>query len=143
MYGSDAFAAADNNNNNNNNNSNSGTKFKITNTKLYVPLVTLPNEDNVKLTKQLNKGFKRLVYWNEYKTKIESRDLINNNLTRFYLGASFQEVKPLLVLAFGNTDNNANKVERSSDRKYFLSRVNITNYNVLIDGRNLYDQRQI
>ena len=140
MYGSDAFAAADNNNNNNNN---SGTKFKITNTKLYVPLVTLPNEDNVKLTKQLNKGFKRLVYWNEYKTKIESRDLINNNLTRFYLGASFQEVKPLLVLAFGNADNNANKVERSSDRKYFLSRVNITNYNVLIDGRNLYDQRQI
>ena len=142
MYGSDAFDAADNNNNNNNNN-NRGTKFKITNTKLYVPLVTLPNEDNVKLTKQLNKGFKRLVYWNEYKTKIESRDLINNNLTRFYLGASFQAVKPLLVLAFCNTDNNANKVERSSDRKYFLSRVNITNYNVLIDGRNLYDQRQI
>ena len=36
--------------------------------------------------------------------------------------------------------NNANKVERDSHRKYFLPRVNITNYNVLIDGRNLYNQ---
>ena len=31
-------------------------------------------------------------------------------------------------------------VERDSHRKYFLSRVNITNYNVLIDDRNFYDQ---
>ena len=41
--------------------------FKITNAKLYVPVVNLSVEDNVKLTKQLNKGFKRSVYWNEYK----------------------------------------------------------------------------
>ena len=39
------------------------TTFKITNTELYVPIVTLWTEDNVKLTKQLNEGFKRLVYW--------------------------------------------------------------------------------
>ena len=46
----------------------------------------------------------------------------------------------MFVLAFGNTDNGANKVERNSHTKYFLPRVNITNYNVLIDGRNFYDQ---
>ena len=47
----------------------------------------------------------------------------------------------MFILAFGNTKNdNNNKVERDSHRKYFLSRVNITNYNVLIDGRNFYDQ---
>ena len=55
----------------------------------------------------------------------------------------------MIVLAFNNTDatipnnpinNTANKVKRNSDRKYFLPRVNITNYNVLIDGRNFYDQ---
>ena len=45
----------------------------------------------------------------------------------------------MFVLAFDNT-NNGNKVERESHRKYFLPRVNITNYNVLIDGRNFYDQ---
>ena len=46
----------------------------------------------------------------------------------------------MLVLAFSNTHNNDNKVERDSHTKYFLARINITNYNVLIDGRNVYDQ---
>ena len=44
------------------------------------------------------------------------------------------------VLVFNNTDNNDNKAERDSHRKYFLPRVDITNFNVLIDGRNFYDQ---
>ena len=55
----------------------------------------------------------------------------------------------MFVLAFNNTNaailnnpinNTANRVERNSHRRYFLPRVNITNYNVLIDGRNFYDQ---
>ena len=40
--------------------------FKITNTKLYVPVVTLSSKDNVKLTKLLEEGFKRAIYWIEY-----------------------------------------------------------------------------
>ena len=39
--------------------------FKITNTKLYVPVVTLSSKDNVKLVKLLEEVFKRPVYWNE------------------------------------------------------------------------------
>ena len=116
------------------------TTFKITNRKLYVPIVTLSSKDNVKLVKLLEEGFKRPVYWNEYQTKIETRDLDNNNLTRFPLDASFQGVRRLFVLAFDNTDNGAKKVERNSHTKYFLPRVNITNCNVLIDERNFYDQ---
>ena len=46
----------------------------------------------------------------------------------------------MFVLAFNDVNNDANKIERDSHRKYFLPRVNITNYNVLIDGRNFYDQ---
>ena len=42
------------------------TTFKITNTKLYVPIVTLSSKDNVKLVKLLEEGFKRPVHWNEY-----------------------------------------------------------------------------
>ena len=83
--GSDAYATADNNN--------SETTFKITNTKLYVPIVTLSTKGNVNLTKQLNEGFKRPVYWNEYKSKTESRNLNDQNLTRFYIDASFQRIK--------------------------------------------------
>ena len=116
------------------------TTFKITSTKLYVPIVTLSTKDNVNLTKQLNKGFKRSVYRNEYKSKIETKPADNDNVVRFPLDASFQGVNRLFVLAFNDTDGNANKVKRNSQRKYFLPRVDITNYNVLIDGRNFYDQ---
>ena len=73
-------------------NQNGETKFKITNTKLYVPIVTLSTKHNVNLTKQLNGGFKRSVYWNEYKSKIETKDADDNNVTRFPLDASFQGV---------------------------------------------------
>ena len=72
--------------------------------------------------------------------KIESRNLDNINLTRFPLVAPFQGVRKLFVLAFGNIDNDAKKVERNSHAKYFLPRVNITNYIVLIDGKNYYNQ---
>ena len=46
----------------------------------------------------------------------------------------------MFVLAFDITNNDNNKVERDSHRKYFLPIVDIANYNVLIDGRNFYDQ---
>ena len=108
------------------------TTFKITNTKLYVPIVTLSSKDNVKLVKLLEEGFKRPVYWNEYQTKIETRDLDNNNLTRFPLDDSFQGVR-LFVLAFNNTtvtvpnnhiNNTNNRNLRNIHTKYFLPRVN-------------------
>ena len=117
------------------------TTFKITNTKLYVPIVTLSSKDNAKLVKLLEDGFNRPVYWNEYLAKIETRNLDNNNLARFPLDASFQGVRRLFVLVFNNTEGDAKKVERNSHTKYFLSRVNITNCNVLIDGRNFYNNQ--
>ena len=119
------------------------TTFKITNTKFYVPVVTLSSKNNVKLVKVLAEGFKRPAFWNEYQTKIKSKNSDNNNLTRFPLDASFQGVRRLFVLAFNNTTDNVpnspinntnNKVERNSPRKYSLLTVSITNYNVLIDG---------
>ena len=78
------------------------TSFKITNTKLYVPIVTLSSKDNAKLVKLLEDGFNRPVYWNEYQVNIETRNLDNNNLTRFPLDASFQGVRRLFVLVFDN-----------------------------------------
>ena len=79
-----------------------------------------------------------------YQIKIETKEANNDNVTRFFLDASFQEVNRLFVLAFNDTtqnvagnpvNNTANRVQRNSHRKYFLSRVDITSYNVLIDGR--------
>ena len=89
------------------------TTFKITNAKLYVPIVTLLNKDNVKLIKQLNQGFK-IVF------------LAFNNTTA--------------NVADNQINNTNNRVIRDSHRKHFLSREDITNFHVLIDGRNFYDQ---
>ena len=126
--------------------------FKIKDKNLYVPIVTLSTKDNVNLTKQLNEGFKRSVYLNEYKSKIETKKInnnSNNNPQRFYLDAFFERVKRLFVLAFGNTftagaynteKDGPNRVKRDCHRKCFLPRANVTSYNVLIDGRNFYDQ---
>ena len=107
------------------------TTFKITNEKLFVPIVTLSSKGNVKLVKLLKEGFKRPLYWNEYQTKIETKNLDNNNLTRFPLDVSFQGVKRLFVVAFNNTtvnvpndaiNNTNNRVLRNIHTKYFLPR---------------------
>ena len=74
------------------------TTFKTTNTKLYVPIVTLSSKDNVKLGKLLEEGFKRPIYWNEYQTKIETKNSDKNDLRRFPLDASFKELKDCLFL---------------------------------------------
>ena len=123
MYGADAYAGGDNVNNRE-------ATFKITSTKLYVPIATLSTKDNVDLTKHLNEGFKRSVYWSEYKSTIETKEADTNNRKRFPLDSSFQMVNRLFVLVFNDVNNDANKVERDSHRKYFLPRVNITNCNV-------------
>ena len=78
------------------------------------------------------------------KQKMETKKA-NGNLIKFYLDAFFQGVKRFFVLAFDDTtvcnnNDSPNRVKRNSHRKYFLSRVNITNYNVLIDGWTFYDQ---
>ena len=116
--------------------------FKITDAKLYVPIVTLSIEDNSKLTKLLNEGFKRPIYWNEYKV-IPNKivEIAANNGEKYIrelLDSSYQGVKRLFVLAYNNTAGN-NQVSVDSYKKYFLPRVKIENYNIEIDGRNFYD----
>ena len=124
--------------------------FKITKTELYVPVVTLSPEDN-KLNQLLDTEFKRKVYWNEYKSKIETITQAHNdnNYKRSLLDAKIPGVNKLFVLGFDNNivNPNANAIvdepqreKRNDHRKYFLPRIDIKDYNVLIDGRNFYDQ---
>ena len=48
---------------------NQKTDFKITDAKLYVPIVSLSTQDNVKMLKQLESSLKRKINWNKYKFK--------------------------------------------------------------------------
>ena len=47
-------------------------KFLITQSKLYVPVVTLSTQDNAKLLQQLKSGFKRTINWNKYQSSIKT-----------------------------------------------------------------------
>ena len=49
---------------------NQGANFAITDTKLYVPVVTLSTQDNVKLLDQLKSSFKRTINRNKYQSKV-------------------------------------------------------------------------
>ena len=107
---------------------------------MHIPIVTLSTKDNVNLTKQLKDEFKRSVYWHNYQT-IPAK--VINQGTNIYelLRASFKGVKRLFVVAYVIAANAANNEAGMKDnKKYFLPREKIENCNVLIDGRNFYDQ---
>ena len=80
--------------------------FTITDTKLYVPVVTLKTEDNTKLSKLLSKGFKRPISWNEYKVT-PNKNYDENEYIRERLDASIQEIRKLFVLAYSKENDNA------------------------------------
>ena len=85
IYGPDTYASGDNANNRE-------TTFEITTTKLYVSILTLSTKDSVNLTKQLNDGFKRSVYWNEYKSKKKQKIQKIIILQDFHLMFLFKEL---------------------------------------------------
>ena len=93
MYSADTYVGRDNA-------TNRETTFQIRSTKLYVSIVTLSTKDNVNLTKQLNEGFKRSVYWNEHKSKIDTKNLDDNDTTRFPLDASYQGANKTVCSCF-------------------------------------------
>ena len=106
--------------------------FAITDTKLYVPVVTLSTQENTKFFQQLKSGFKRVINWNKYLSKPE---LLAQNLNLNHLvEPSFQGVNRLFVLAFENDD------DRTSSDEYDLPIVEIKYYNIMINGENFFDQ---
>ena len=106
--------------------------FEITDTKLYVPVVTLSTQENTKFLQQLKLGLKRVINWNKYLSKPEL--LAQNPNLNHLVEPSFQGVNRLFVLAFEN-DNH-----RSSTRCYNLPTEEIKDYNIMINGENFFHQ---
>ena len=111
--------------------------FIINDTKLYVPVVTLSKEDNKDFIEQQNKGFQRSIYWNEYKTKEQTENADANAVKYINLDPSFQVVNRLFLMAYSRADNN--QATKNGQQKYYLPRIDLKKYNVLIDARNFYD----
>ena len=106
--------------------------FTITEKNLYVPVVTLSTQDNAKLLPQLKSGFKRTISWNKYLAKPEL--LAQNENLNHLIEPSFQGVNRLFVLAFEDD------AQRTSNKRYYIPNVEIKDYNVMIDGKNFFDQ---
>ena len=112
--------------------SNGAGTFKITDTKLYVPVVTLSIQENAKFLQQLKSGFKRVINWNKHLSK--PKLLAQNQNLNHLVEPSFQGVNRLFVLAFENDD------DRTSHSGYYLPNVKIKVYNIMINGENFFDQ---
>ena len=87
-------------------------KSKITETKLYVPVVTLPTQDNAKLLQQLKSGFKLTINWNKYESS--PKTYAKNRYLNHLINPSFQGVNRLFVLSFENED------QRKSHSTHYL-----------------------
>ena len=105
-------------------NVNQATKFSITDTKLYVMVVTLSTQDNAKLLKS---GFKKTMYCNKYQSKVSVER--QNQYFDFLIDPSFQWVKRLFVLSF------LESMVRTGYTGCFLSNVEIKDHNVMINGQ--------
>ena len=107
-------------------------KFQITETKLYVQVVTLSIQDNTKLLQQLKSGFKRIISLNKYESNVKT--FAQNRYLNYLINPSFQGVSRLFALSFENEN------DRISHSTYYLPKGEIKDYNVMIVGRNFFDQ---
>ena len=113
-------------------NSTGAGTFEITDTKLYVPLVTLSAQDNVNLLQQLKPLFKKVVNWNKYLSKPEL--LAQNPNLNHLIEPSFQSINRVFILAYdGDT-------QRTSHTGPYIPNVQLKDYNIMINGENFFDQ---
>ena len=119
--------------------SRSGAKFKISDTKLYVPVATLSKENDTTFLEQLKSGFKKTIKWNNYRSQITIQPQ-NNNLN-YLIDPTFTNVNRLFVLSFQRIagENNTTKDYRDSFSHYYVPNVRIKDFNVLIDGKSFFD----
>ena len=94
-------------------------------------MVSLSAENDNKLLEQLKTGFKRTIKWNRYRSEM-SNQTKNNNLN-YLIDPTFTNVNRLFVLTFENED------DRSSFSKYYVPKVEIKDFNLLIDGKSFFE----
>ena len=108
-----------------------GTTLAINKCKLYIPVVTLSKNDEIKLLTNLKSGFTREIEWNKYRSQM-STEAINNNL-KILIDPTFTTVNRLFVVAYQAPD------DRQSYSRFYLPRIMIKDYNVIIDKLAFFD----
>ena len=93
--------------------------------------MTLSTDDKTKLSTNLKLGFKREIIWNKYRSQMTT-EAVNNNLN-ILIDPTFTNVNGLFVLAYQNAD------DRQSFSQFYLPRVMVKDYNVIIDKLAFFD----
>ena len=116
------------------NNNITGVNFVIPSTKLYVPVVTLSINYNIKFLENIKHEFKRTISSKKYRSEMTTQPR-NNNLD-FLIDPAFRNINRLFVLSFKNGENDS---MRDSD-KHSMPLVEIKDFNVLIDNKPFFGQ---
>ena len=112
-----------------------GVRFQINNPKLYVLVVTLLVNDNVKFLENIKQGFKRLTSWNKYRSEITTQP--KNNTLDYLIDSTFRNIKRCFVFSFKDGNND---LTRNSFDEYYMPLVKIKDFNALIDYKPFLDQ---
>ena len=75
-----------------------GITFTIIHAKLYTPIVNLTTKDNSKLLQQLKSGFKRMINWNKYQSKVTTET--RNEYLDYLVDQNFEGISKIFVLRF-------------------------------------------
>ena len=105
--------------------------FQITDTKLYVPVLTLSIENDKRFLEQLGTGFKRTIKRNKYRSEMTNQTK-NNNLN-YVIDPQFTKFNRLFLLSFEN------EKDRTYFSKYYVPNVQIEDFNLLIHGKSFFD----
>ena len=108
-----------------------GATLTINDCKLYIPVVTLSKDDEIKLLTNLKSGFTREIEWKKYRSQMTT-EAVNNNLN-ILVDPTFTNVNILFVLAYQNAD------DRESFSQFYLPKVMVKDYNVIIDKLAFFD----
>ena len=106
-------------------------RLAINDSKLYIPVVTLSKDDEIKLLTNLKSRFTREIEWNKYRSQMTT-EAINNNLN-ILIDPTFTNVNRLFVLAYQTAD------DRQSFSQFYFPRVMVKDFNVIIDKLAFFD----
>ena len=91
--------------------------------------------NNIKFLENIKKGFKRIIYWNKYRSEL-TKQLKNDNLD-YMIDPTFRNINILFVLSFNNGENDP---KGDSFDEYYISLVKIKDFNALIDNKPFFGQ---
>ena len=104
--------------------------FQINNAELYVLVVTLFIDNNIKFLEKIKQGFKITISWNKFRSEITTPPKDNN--LDYLIDPTFRNINRLFVFLFKNGNNNPT---RNYFNKYYKALVEVKDFNTFIDNK--------